>query len=401
MALPGYNALTDTDPDHFSVYIGDNDPNDYMLLKEMFRRDMTIGVNNGSPPEIIRHGLGYVPFHLVYVLDPSTSRWKLVPHFQAPSTVPDFSALCDTENLYISNYTSSTKFKIFIYYDNVVGDSYIQIDESDGVIKIARQGENAFESRDPNDYIFHSDLNAQKIIKEGNATVTSSGTGSYSFPHASPAGKATNYMVYCTFPDGTTAFIPSGGIISKNVATQFVNDLEMTDTHFIFELGSVGDYNFKYFVFESPFEGEYTWRESRPKNVVAVAKEGYDVLRETNPDKLKYASYFNSLKYFISGSKTVSISGNNENKVVEELVPNTWGSGRRAFITYVNDIFTGGSNTQFGIVPHTSDTASTIHEASSYMSNSFLYLKLRVSETGAFSYTATFHYKIFHNKLNI
>ncbi|MDE1867008.1 MAG: hypothetical protein KGI08_04765, partial [Thaumarchaeota archaeon] len=58
LALPGYRADTDTDPDHFSVYYDSTDANSPILIKEKARGDATIA-HNAS--QTIAHGLGYVP----------------------------------------------------------------------------------------------------------------------------------------------------------------------------------------------------------------------------------------------------------------------------------------------------------------------------------------------------
>lgn len=398
IALPGYNPLTDTDLDHYALYVSD-DPSTPLLIKEFTRGSKTIGVNSGSPPEAIAHNLGYIPFHLVYAKDPVSKLWRLIPHYQSPVTVPQFSALVDQNNLYISNFDTTTDFKWLIFYDNIVGSSSIQLTESNFVLKWPRPGYNAVTEKDPNKLIFHSDLNTLKILKEGNATVTSSGSGSYNFSHNSPAGVPTIYMLYCQFPDGTTAFISSGGIYSKNVSTQLISDLVVTSTDFQFTLGSSGDYLFKYFIFEMPLDNDYTIPLTPETKRVSIAKSNFNVLTETHPNNLRFDSRFNTLKYYLSDFRSVTCSGNNEDKTVEVTIPNTW--GMKAFIVYVDDIFIGSSPKQYAFVPHVSSTISTIHEASAYMDRYNLYLKLRIKESGAFNYTANFYYKIFENKLNL
>jgi len=59
IALPGYNASTDTDPNHFSLYV--DQLVDYVLIKE--KTYSTASVNGTTN---IAHGLDYVPFCLVF-----------------------------------------------------------------------------------------------------------------------------------------------------------------------------------------------------------------------------------------------------------------------------------------------------------------------------------------------
>ena len=61
VALPGYNAETDTNLDHFALYV--DGTTDHILIKEKTRG--SVAVNNGSTVEI-NHNLTYVPFALAY-----------------------------------------------------------------------------------------------------------------------------------------------------------------------------------------------------------------------------------------------------------------------------------------------------------------------------------------------
>jgi len=402
VALPGYDALTETDLDKFSLYTGDSD-SDPVLIKEFTRGEDTIDQNDGAPAYEITHNLGYIPFFIVYALNPGTSKWELVAHFQSALSVPNYSANADTSKLYISNFTSSTQFRWIIFYDNVVGNSNITLNESRSVIKLPRKGYDALTDKDPNHMIFHSDLNTMKILKEGSVDITGTGSGSYSFNHNSPVDAETAFLIYCKFPDGTTALIPGGyGASSKNDDTQFVTDLHITSTQFVFNLGSgTGTYSFKYYILDASLGSAYDFTTpvdvTTLGNRIVVAKDGYDVRTELNPDNLRFDSRFNTLKYNVEGNQTVSVSGNNEDKTTEVTITNTWG-GVKAFIVYVNGIFASQSSL-YAIAPHLSNTLTLKHEATAHMDEFSLYLKLRVKETSSFSYSANFYYKIFANDL--
>jgi len=71
IALPGYNAFTDTDPDHFSLYVDSDDSDDYVLIKEKTRGSETVA---GSSSTNIAHGLSYVPFVIVFA-EISSGKW--------------------------------------------------------------------------------------------------------------------------------------------------------------------------------------------------------------------------------------------------------------------------------------------------------------------------------------
>lgn len=101
VALPGYNALTDTDPDHFALY-GDED---WVLIKEFARGSVTV-VSGGS--YTITHNLGYVPLVMVY--SRSGDIWSIVSGESVEVTTT-------TLKVYLTN---GTQFKYYIFYDNQV-----------------------------------------------------------------------------------------------------------------------------------------------------------------------------------------------------------------------------------------------------------------------------------------
>lgn len=59
VSLPTYDALTDSDPDHYALYSDE----DWILIKEKTRGSVEL---DSGETETIAHGLAYVPFVLVY-----------------------------------------------------------------------------------------------------------------------------------------------------------------------------------------------------------------------------------------------------------------------------------------------------------------------------------------------
>lgn len=110
IALPGYNALTDTDPNHFSLYVDQSV--DYILIKENAKE--TVSVNGTSN---IAHGLGYVPFCLVFA-ETSTEVWRKL--FSVPIDSVGYWFEVNSTNLVLRNTTGSAKnFAYHIFYDNI------------------------------------------------------------------------------------------------------------------------------------------------------------------------------------------------------------------------------------------------------------------------------------------
>ncbi len=113
VALPGYDALTDTNPDHFALYT--DETNDYVLIKEKLRGSKRI---EKSASKTINHNLGYVPFVIVFY-ERTPGVWKkLMGRDDADETV-----YMDVSTSAISLFNSSTGvrvFKYFIFYDQIV-----------------------------------------------------------------------------------------------------------------------------------------------------------------------------------------------------------------------------------------------------------------------------------------
>ena len=112
VALPTYNALTETDPDNFALISDD----DWILIKEKARG--SISVSNGDS-EPIAHGLAYVPFVVVFY-EVSLGVWrKLIgdDEFNANDVYMGINAT----NLILYNYSgASVDFKYYIFYDQIV-----------------------------------------------------------------------------------------------------------------------------------------------------------------------------------------------------------------------------------------------------------------------------------------
>jgi len=110
VALPGYNAKKDTNPDHFALYV-DNQV-DYILIKEKTRQTVSV---NGTVN--IAHGLGYVP-HCIVFAEISAGVWRKL--FSSPLDSTGMWYEINGTNLVLRNTTGSAKtFSYYIFYDKV------------------------------------------------------------------------------------------------------------------------------------------------------------------------------------------------------------------------------------------------------------------------------------------
>jgi len=114
VALPGYRADTDTNPDHFAVYYDSDEPDENVLIKEKERG--TVQINASSWAEI-NHNLGYVP--LAFVLGRlSGDKWSLLAGDSSELTA--YIELSTTKLRIWNGGTSQRTFKYYIFYDQVL-----------------------------------------------------------------------------------------------------------------------------------------------------------------------------------------------------------------------------------------------------------------------------------------
>jgi hypothetical protein len=253
VSLPGYNALTDTDLDHYALFVDSSV--DYTLIKEYTRGSASISPTF-STPYPVSHNLGYVPFFLVYVFD--GTHWTLTPNFQTAVVAPYYYANSDSNNLEIWNFTgSNATFKWYIFYDNITSGNP-SFSESNYVVKVSKIGHNALTTTNPNNFIFHSDLNTFKILKEETASVTYTSNGEYSINHNMSGYSPTSFLLFCKFPDGYTALVNGtfyGNTMSRDT-NWIVSNVRITPTQIKLNIerlgGNATNLSFKYYIFETP-----------------------------------------------------------------------------------------------------------------------------------------------------
>jgi hypothetical protein len=268
VSLPGYDALDDTDKDHFALWVDSDDVNDSVLIKEHSRGGFSL-VPSFSTPHTINHNLGYIPMFLIYanyqnrlgLVGVPSNKWVLVPHLQITGSVQPFYVTADTSNIYVWNYDNvpdgvATDFKYYVFYDNVAGSSAQSISESDYVFKVSKTGVDAEVSTNPNDYIFHSDLNTFKILKEGVGNITYTGDGLYTVAHGLSSYTPTSSLMFIQFPDGYSAMLPGLGIAYSRDGEFNARMGYIDSTNIAFYLyrvsGSATALKVKYYIFETP-----------------------------------------------------------------------------------------------------------------------------------------------------
>ncbi|MEM5875571.1 MAG: hypothetical protein QXX45_03325 [Candidatus Aenigmatarchaeota archaeon] len=112
VSLPGYNALTDTNLDHYALYAD----SDNILIKEYIRGSVSV---NSSDYTSISHNLGYLPFTIVF-FEITSGVWRKLIGSDEWSGYDTYYSI-STSDIKIYNYTGSTKnYKYYIFYDKIL-----------------------------------------------------------------------------------------------------------------------------------------------------------------------------------------------------------------------------------------------------------------------------------------
>lgn len=394
-ALPGYNALTDTDSDHFSLIADSNN----VLIKEKTRGSIDI---DAYGEETISHGLGYVPLIFVFVKDVDDSnRWKLVPHFQGIGDIPRYYYLVTTSNvtIYNANFAEETAtFKYFIFYDEVTSGAP-SITESGAIVKATKSGVNALTNTNPNNFVIHSNLNTFKILKEGNSNVTHAAydISRHSINHGLSGYSPSTMLLFVEFPDGSTGFcMGTGGVISKNEYYK-VSDVYIDSTKIDFLIESFADgtaFKFKYYILEAPMDSSSGITLDLSKHKIRVAKSGYNALTDTNPDHYSFLSGLNTLKYFASGSQNINIVGDTSYKQTTVTIAHNLGYVPVFFVEVQISFLVSG----YAFAPIINQAGGTFDvRGEAWADDTNIYL--RMTNLSSDDITANFVYKVFKNNL--
>ena len=125
---------------------------------------------------------------------------------------------------------------------------------------------------------------------------------------------------------------------------------------------------------------------------IVITKPGFNALTETDPNNMIYSSEYDTLKYHISGQKTVTAAGAD----AEETVAH--GLGYTPFFIAYNDSIAGSPGTKYNQVPGAVLGIGTYSYCLAYADATNIYFKII---TNVFNGSIDFRYKVFRNRLGI
>lgn len=102
IAKEGYDAIEDLDPNHMVF------DSDYDTLKYHLSGSVSLPVSSANAETTITHGLGYIPFFIVFVKNPvATTRYSMTPYvFEDVSNYAYLSAYADNDKIYFTAHTN-------------------------------------------------------------------------------------------------------------------------------------------------------------------------------------------------------------------------------------------------------------------------------------------------------
>lgn len=141
-------------------------------------------------------------------------------------------------------------------------------------------------------------------------------------------------------------------------------------------------------------------------NKIVVAKTGFNALTETEPNNLAFSSDYNTLKYFMSGYLTVSVTltstrnYNNPKDAYASVSHNL--NYFPLFIAYNTGSVLGG--TIGWICPYSRGSIVSGYYINAHVDKTKFYIKISAFETKESAlpetFSATVHYNIFKNNLD-
>lgn len=401
-SLVGNDSLTDTNKDHYSLYADQ----DNVLIKEKQRGTLTLGTAVGT----IAHNLGYIPDFKAYVNDQSSlfgrNGWKTIPAQNSAFVVANYWAEADTTNLYISNNSgTNTNFSYYLFYDNQVGTASGSISPTSQSIRVSKVGKDAITSNNPNDYIYHSDLNTFKILKQGTASINYTSDGVYTINHGLSLSNESAFDLFIKFPDGYTIKCAGDAFVSSRDQNFNASDAILTTSQikvYIERNGGSGTIiTGSYYIYESPLTGTTGISINQGDNLMRVSKNSYDGLTETDPNNYQFLSGYNTLKYLPSGagSAAITINGAGTTTLLTTEGTIAHGLGYVPHYTCFVDDFINFPNQRFALAPFSSNALTITRKSEVYIDDTNLYVKM--FNKSASNYTGRFYWKIYQNDLGL
>ena len=403
VSLPGYDCLTDTNLDHYSLYADV----DNIMIKNLSRGLGTVAAAGtaGYTMTTINHGLGYIPFYMVYdnASQALGTAYQILNNQYNPFEVPPSISAADTQNVYVVNSNGGTTdpYAYEVFYDNMSSGTP-SFTPSHYAITVSRPGKEA-SSTNPNDFIMHSDLNTYKILGSGTVALSIPNGSIGTFAHGATINNPVESFVFIKETGKYPTFLTGGARHQAFDGSFYLTSWADPTNIYIGAFGASGTFigTAVYYIM-----GQGANNTTPHGEVMAVTKAGVDLGTATNPDNFNFHSAYPTLKYATSGTYTMAnISTHTLGTVVHNLGYTPF------YVGFVNDIsnfniFNGNSEPVYAIIPYYlgKSTMGNPHRdigAFMYADQNNLYFDAWFDTNASGTYSFNFYYKIFKNNLGI
>lgn len=221
------------------------------------------------------------------------------------------------------------------------------------VLNLSKIGVNALEATDPNDFIFSTQWNTPKIVKQDSDTPILGTAASETFRNVAHGLNYTPFIFgFVKFADNRVASV---GSKAAGVNFHFTNmRVNATNVRFGYLNNTGGNYSptFKYLATEIPLVGTPSVANMSGNRIV-LSKTGVNALTDTNPNNKIYDSQFPTLKYYSQATSTINIpaaSPSAGQTVVAEIALTTHNLGYYPFFGSHYE-FSGDDPGKYYVVP--------------------------------------------------
>lgn len=278
------------------------------------------------------------------------------------------------------------------------------------IFAVAKIGKDASITTDPNDFIFHSDYNNFKIIKQATLDVTVIAGGanqSFTVAHGLPFIPLVRAFAN---EDGVgRVFLPNfydislwTGAIGMNSSGITFNYITSDATSITFNFTSTAGSNklihIRYFLLEAiSITPGTAIQANQTGNKVIIAKPNYNARNETNPQNLQFSSDYPTLKYFEKVQSIVTFTDNGTTISGRNIV--THNLGYYPYVEAFVRVYIGSPSGDYEPVPFFGSGATTTYNASYIIKPNTI--ELYGDVTGVSSSTWNFDFLLFVYKNNL
>jgi hypothetical protein len=413
VSLPGYDAGTDTNLDHYSLYADV----DNIMIKNQQKVLGTVGTAGTAGYTIgtIPHNLGYIPFYMAYDnaagyvgggSGGTSTKYQVVNNQYNLFQVPISISAADTKNVYLVNFFGfpggySDPYASEIFYDDMSAGTP-SFTPSHYAITVSRPGTEA-SSTNPNDFIMHSDLNNYKILKSGTTSITTGSSSIGSVAHGGSIQNPTESFVFYKFPDGKVGLLGGASLNSYDNSTKFMGAYADPTNLYITSGTANLTGTISYYLMGQGIDN------TTPHGYgIVCSKLGVDVGTASNPDNFTYHSSYPTLKYATSGSFVMTnVHATTYGTIAHNLGYYPFHVGFvNDFSGIANTLMNGNTEPVYAISPFYFGRSSIVIRNADiggfvYADKNNIYFKAWFDTNAVGTYSFTFYYKIFKNNLGL